>query len=81
MIWDILRIAAFQCSKRRNAHVESFPRRAGYNHFCSEDFRDMSLLDEVLEKCENKVEENDENSGVSVVLIESRLKQENEPRE
>lgn len=81
MIWDLLRIAAFKCSKRRNAHLESFPRSAEYNHFSSEDFKDMSLLDEALENYDNVVEVNDENSGVSVVLIESRLKQENEPQE
>lgn len=81
MIWDLLGIAASKCSRRRNARLESFPRSDEYNHFCSEDFKDISLLDEALENCGHMVDVSDENSGVSVVLVESRLKQENEPRE
>ena len=81
MIWDLLKIAAFKYSKRKNAHLESFPRRDEYHHFCSNDFKDISLLDEALKNCEDMADVSDESSGVSVVLVESRLKQENESRE
>lgn len=78
MIWDLLSIVAFKYTKRKNACFESFPRIKDYNHFCTENMNEGTLLDEALhmynyENVGNKV---DENSGVSVVLIESQLKRE-----
>ena len=41
----------------------------------------ITLLDEALGNYENMVDMIDENSGVSVVLVESQLKREQEERE
>ena len=75
-IWDLLRIAAFNYSKRKNARVKSFPRSREYTHFCTENMGDRTLLDEALCNYCGKIDESDENSGVSVVLIESLLTRE-----
>ncbi len=74
MIWDLLRIAAFKCSKRKNARVRSFPRSREYNRFYTENMGTITLLDEALGNYEDIIEMGDENSGVSVVLVESILK-------
>ena len=78
MIWDLLRIAAFKYSKRKNARVKSFPRSKEYNHFHTENMRTRTLLDEALGNYEDIIEMSEENSGVSVVLVESILKREQE---
>lgn len=78
MIWDLLQIAAFKYSKRKNAQLKSFPRLNACSHFCTEDMGDMTLLDEALGNYRNMEGISDEDSGVSVVLIESRLKSEYE---
>lgn len=78
MIWDLLRIAAFKYSKRKNARVKSFPRSKEYNHFHTENMGTRTLLDEALGNYEDIIEMSDENSGVSVVLVESILKREQE---
>lgn len=80
MIWDLLRIAGSKSSKRKNAKLGSFPRSSEYNHFCTENMRNTTLLDEALGNYENIAELSDENSGVSVVLIESQLRREQEDR-
>lgn len=74
MIWDLLQIAAFKYSKRKNAQLKSFSRINECNRFCTEDMGDMTLLDEALGNYRNMEGISDEDSGVSVVLIESRLK-------
>ncbi len=74
MIWDLLQIAAFKYSKRKNAQLKSFPRINECNRFCTEDMGDMTLLDEALGNYRNMEGISDEDGGVSVVLIESRLK-------
>ncbi len=76
MIWDLLRIAAFKFSKRKNAKLGSFSRSNEYNHFCTENMRRVTLLDEALGNYKNVAEMSDENNSVSVVLIESRLREE-----
>lgn len=78
MIWDLLKIAASKYSKRKNAQLKSFARSNEYSHFCTENMRDMTLLDEVLGDYRNMEEISDENSGVSVVLVESQLRSERE---
>lgn len=78
MIWDLLQIAAFKYSKRKNAQLKSFSRINECSHFCTEDMGDMTLLDEALGNYRNMEGISDEDSGVSVVLIESRLKSEYE---
>ncbi len=78
MIWDLLRIASFKYTKRKNARLESFSRSDEYNHFCTENMSGITLLDEALGNYENMVDLIDENSGVSVVLVESQLKREEE---
>lgn len=74
MIWDLLQIAASKYSKRRNAQLKSFSRINECNHFCTEDMGDSTLLDEAFGNYENMKGISDEDSGVSVVLIESRLR-------
>lgn len=74
MIWDLLRIAACKYSKRKNAKINSFPRSNEYNHFFTENMGSITLLDEALGNYANDIEMTDEDGGVSVVLIESRLK-------
>lgn len=81
MIWDLLRIVAFKYTKRKNARLGSFSRSNEYNHFCTENMSGITLLDEALDNYENMVDMIDQNSGVSVVLVESRLKREQEERE
>lgn len=71
MIWDLLKISAAKYSKRKNAKLHSFERTYGYNHFCTNYDRDISLLDETLENFDDINMISDENSGVSVVLVES----------
>lgn len=78
MIWDLLRIAAFKYSKRKNARVKSFPRSKEYNHFHTENMGARTLLDEALGNYRDIIEMSDENRGVSVVLVESILKREQE---
>lgn len=78
MIWDLLRIAAFKYSKRKNAQVKSFPRSGEYNHLYTENMEYRTLLDEALGDYGDIMEMSDENSGVSVVLVESILKRQQE---
>lgn len=81
MIWDLLQIAAFKYSKRKNAQLGSFPRINGCSHFYTEDMGEITLLDEVLNNYKYMEGVSDEDSGVSVVLIESRLRSGQEERE
>lgn len=81
MIWDLLRIVAFEYTKRKNARLGSFSRSNEYNHFCTENMSGITLLDEALGNYKNMVDMIDENSGVSVVMVESQLKREQEERE
>ena len=74
MIWDLLSIASFQYSKRKNAGIRSFPRGNEYNHFYTEHMEDITLLEEAAGIFENMGETLDENRGVSVVVVESRFK-------
>lgn len=78
MVWDLLRIAGFKSSKRKNAKLGSFPRSGEYNHFYTENMRNTTLLDEALGNYGKIAEMNDENSGVSVVVIESQVRREYE---
>ena len=74
MIWDLLRIAASKCSKRKHAKLKSFPRSSEYTHFYTNDMRDRTLFDEIQsDDLYNEIIEN-EDVGVSVVLVESRLR-------
>ena len=75
MIWDLLSIAAGKVSKRKNAHLSSFPRMKEFVNFVTQGFRD-SVLENVqfLEGNSNYLEEN---GGVSVILIESGTEREN----
>ena len=73
MIWDLLKISTLKYSKRKNAQLKSFSRINECSHFCTEGMRDMTLLDEALGNYINIEDISDENCGVSVVLIESRL--------
>lgn len=74
MIWDLLRIAAFKYSKRKNAQLKSFSRLNECSHFYTECMGDMTLLDGLLDNYRSMEKLSDEDSGVSVVLIESRLR-------
>lgn len=76
MIWDLLRIVAFKCSKRRNAGLNSFPRGNEYNNYRTENMAGRTLLDEAAGDYERMPEITGEDSGVSVVVIESRMRQE-----
>jgi len=76
MIWDLLQIAAFKYSKRKNAQLDSFPRINGCSHFCTKDMEDRALLNELLDG--NLEEISDKDGGVSVVLVESQLRSEYE---
>lgn len=76
MIWDLLQITALKYSKRKNAQLKSFSRINGSSHFCTDGMGDMTLLDEALGNYINMEEISDENSGISIVLIESRLRNE-----
>ena len=76
MIWDLLRIVAGKHSKRKNARIASFSRNNEYSHFYTKNMRNISLLDESLDINRNMNEGPDEDTGVSVVLIESRVKSE-----
>lgn len=78
MIWDLLKIAAFKFSKRKNAQLGSFSRVNEYNHFSTENMRETTLFEEALKGHNNVDKLFDENTGVSVVLVESRLKREQE---
>lgn len=78
MIWDLLQITAFKYSKRKNAQLKSFSRINECSHFCTEGMGNMTLLDEALGNYRDMEEIFDEDSGVSVMLIESRLKSEYE---
>ena len=78
VIWDLLRIAAFKYSKRKNAQVRSFPRSSEYNHFHTENMGTRTLLDEALGNYADIMDMGEENSGVSVVLVESMSKREQE---
>lgn len=81
MIWDLLRIAAFKSSKRKNARMESFPRGNEYSYFGTGNMKGISLLEEISENYENMDGMYDENSGVSVVLVESQLRGEQDERD
>lgn len=74
MIWDLLRIVASKYTKRKNSQLNSFSRSNEFNRFCTENMRDITLLDEAFGDYENMEEVMDEGSGVSVVLVESQLK-------
>ena len=76
MIWDLLGIAAFKSSKRNNARIGSFPRSNEYNHFCTDNMRGRTLLEEAFGNYENLDGKFDEDSGASVVLVESQLRRE-----
>ena len=76
MIWDLLRIAAFKYSKRKNAQLSSFPRINECNNFRTENMVGRSLLDEALGDYASLLDIMDENGGVPVVLVESRAKME-----
>lgn len=78
MIWDLLKIAAFKFSKRKNAQLGLFSRANEYNHFFTENMRETTLFEEALKGHNNVDKLFDENTGVSVVLVESRLKREQE---
>lgn len=74
MIWDLLRIAAFKNTKRKNVGLDSFSRNNEYDHFCIGNTDNITLLDEALGDYKDMVDMVDEGgAGVSVVLIESRL--------
>lgn len=72
MIWDLLKIAASSCSRRKNAKMNAFPRSS---HLHTESMGNMTLLDEMLSDSKYIADLSDE-AGVSVVLVESRLKEE-----
>ena len=85
MIWDLLKIAAGTYSKRKNARLSSFPRSVEYDYsFKTKAMRGGTLLDEALDgyigRAETLNENDQEDIGVSVVLIESQLKREQEER-
>ena len=83
MIWDLLHVASSKYTKRKNAHL-TFSRYNECTYFCTENMSNVTLLDEEFRKDENKAGMGgeckagigDEDSGVSVVLIESRRKEE-----
>lgn len=76
MIWDLLKISAVKFSKRKNTNLQSFPRFSEYDHFCTDHDRDISLLDETFKDFEYTNKISDENSGISLVLVESFPKEE-----
>lgn len=76
MIWDLLWIAALKYSKRKNAGLDPFPRETVCTHFCTENMSDITLLDELLGGYKSEEGILEEDIGVSVVLIESRLRDE-----
>lgn len=76
MIWDLLQIAALKYSKRKNTQLRSFSRINECSHFYTESMGNITLLDETLCDFINMKEISDEDSGVSVVLVESQLKSE-----
>lgn len=82
MIWDLLEIAASKYATRINVSPASFPRLREFDHSHDEVVRfsmeDTTLFDEIpgyYEDMEMTLDKaSDEDGGVSVVLIESRLK-------
>lgn len=58
--------------------MRSFPRSSEYNHFHTENMGTRTLLDEALGNYADIMDMGEENSGVSVVLVESMLKREQE---
>ena len=63
MIWDLLKIAAFKFSKRKNAQLGSFSRVNEYNHFYTENMRETTLFEEALKGDNNVDKLFDENTG------------------
>lgn len=78
MIWDLLQIAAFKYSRRKNAHLNSISRTNECSHFCTKYMGDRTLLDEMIGNYKNIEVISDDDSGISVVLIESQLRREYE---
>ena len=70
MIWDLLKIVNSKYSKRRNAGMESFHRKNECVHYYTENMGNRTLLDGI-EGNEGVISYEE---GVSVVLVESRLK-------
>lgn len=70
MIWDLLYIACSSCSRRKNVGLDKFPREKTYVHLHTEGMREKSLFYELNDVREN-LQYNDENIGVSLILIEN----------
>ncbi len=70
MIWDLLHIACSSSARRKNVGLDKFPRENTYVHLSSEEMRGKTLFDELNDAREN-LQYDDENIGVSVVLIEN----------
>lgn len=74
MICDLLRIGACSISQRKNAGIKSFPRSREYVHLCTEDMQGSTLLEEALGDYGKSEMMFDDDTGVSVMLVESRLR-------
>lgn len=70
MIWDLLHIACSSCSRRKNVRLDKFPRENTYVHLSSGKMRGKTLFAELSDVGEN-LQYDDENIGVSVILIEN----------
>lgn len=81
MIWDLLSLSAATISKRKNARIDSFYRRNTYVHYSSENMSEKSLLDEAQGFFSEIGRIQDEDVGVSLVLIESQIREEQEKRD
>lgn len=70
MIWDLLYIACSSCSRRKNVGLDRFPRENTYVHLCTEEMREKTLFAKLNDVRED-LRYDDENVGVSVILIEN----------
>ena len=64
--------------RERIRELRSFPRSSEHLHLCTEDMEDRTLLDEALGDYRGMERLSDNDGGVSVVLVESSLKREQE---
>lgn len=81
MIRDLLTILKTSYSKRKNINLDSFNRLKEYNCYscyCTQDLNGKTLLDDFLTEDRNNEMTDDNDIGVSVILIESQPKEQYE---
>lgn len=79
MIGDLLQIAASKFSRRSNVGMASFPRRTDCLHFCEANMNGEPFFDRLWEEVLDRANMPGDDTGVSVVLVESYAKYPDEP--